>query len=191
MNLTRAMGTTLKSVLTPSSTGAKVSRTGSFTTPWRLVMIAPDAPALYAAAKEELNLNEPNKLGDVSWFKPMTYAGIWWGMHLDQKSWNSGPKHGATTAEAKKIIDFAAQNRLGGVLIEGWNVGWDGEWFGNGSDFSFTKAYPDFDLPAVAAYAKSKGVQLIGHHETGGNIANYEAQLGGAFDQDQRLGIHW
>ena len=190
MNLARAMGTTLKSVLTPSSTGPKVSRTGSFTTPWRLVMIAPDAAGLYAAAKEELNLNEPNRLGDVSWFKPMTYAGIWWAMHLNEKTWNSGPKHGATTAEAKKIIDFAARNNLGGVLIEGWNVGWDGEWFGNGSDFSFTKAYPDFDLPAVAAYARSKGVQLIGHHETGGNIANYEAQLDAALDQDQRLGIH-
>jgi alpha-glucosidase len=190
MNLARAMGTTLKSVLTPSSTGPKVSRTGSFTTPWRLVMIAPDAPALYAAAKEELNLNEPNRLGDVSWFKPMTYAGIWWAMHLDQKTWNSGLRHGATTAEAKKIIDFAARNGLGGVLIEGWNVGWDGDWFGNGSDFSFTKAYPDFDLPAVAAYARSKGVQLIGHNETAGNIANYEAQLDAALDQDQRLGIH-
>ena len=190
MNLTRATGTTLKSVLTPSSTGPKVSRTGSFTTPWRLVMIAPDAPGLYAAAREELNLNEPNRLGDVSWFKPMKYAGIWWAMHLDQKTWNSGPRHGATTAEAKKIIDFAARNGLGGVLIEGWNVGWDGEWFGNGSDFSFTKPYPDFDLPGVVAYGRKKGVQLIGHHETGGNIANYEAQLGAAFDLNQSLGMH-
>ncbi len=130
------------------------------------------------------------RLGDVSWFKPMKYAGIWWAMHLDQKTWNSGPRHGATTAEAKKIIDFAARNGLGGVLIEGWNVGWDGQWFGNGSDFSFTKTYPDFDLPAVVAYGRKKGVQLIGHHETGGNIANYEAQLGAAFDLDQSLGIH-
>ena len=119
----------------------------------------------------------------------MKYAGIWWAMHLDQKTWNSGPRHGATTAEAKKIIDFAARNGLGGVLIEGWNVGWDGEWFGNGSDFSFTKPYPDFDLPGVVAYGRKKGVQLIGHHETGGNIANYEAQLGAAFDLNQSLGI--
>lgn len=189
MNLARAYGTTLKSVLTPSSSGPKVSRTGSFTTPWRLLMIAGDAPGLYAAAKEELNLNEPNRLGDTSWFKPMRYVGIWWAMHLDQKTWNSGPRHGATTSEARKMIDFAAANGFGGVLIEGWNVGWDGEWFGNGSDFSFTKAYPDFDLPAVAAYAHSKGVQLIGHNETGGNIANYEAQLDASLDQDRKLGI--
>jgi alpha-glucosidase len=153
-------------------------------------MIAPDAPSLYKSAQIILNLNEPNKLGDVSWVKPMKYVGIWWDMHLDRKTWNSGPKHGATTEYAKTMIDFAAKNGFGGVLIEGWNKGWDSDWFGQGDAFSFTEAYPDFDLAEVARYAKAKGVGIIGHHETAGNIANYEKQLGPALDLYQRLGIH-
>ncbi|QNN65355.1 glycoside hydrolase family 97 protein [Sphingomonas rhizophila] len=190
MNVARSTGTQLKAVLTPSSTGAKVSRLAPFSTPWRTLLITGDAPSLYHASKIILNLNEPNKLGDVSWFKPMKYAGIWWGMHLDTQSWNSGPKHGATTAYAKKMIDFAAANNMSGLLVEGWNVGWDGDWFATGWDFSFTKPYPDFDIREVAAYGKSKGVMLIGHHETSANIANYEAQMGAAFDLDKSLGIH-
>ena len=190
MDLRRVADRDLKATLMPSSTGAKVSRDLPLATPWRVIMIAPDAPSLYKSAQIVLNLNEPNKLGDVSWFKPMKYVGIWWGMHLDKQSWNSGPKHGATTANAKKMIDFAAKNGFGGVLVEGWNVGWDGEWFGYGWNFSYTQPYPDFDLPAVAAYARKKGVGLIGHHETGGNIANYEKQLDAALDLYQRLGVH-
>ncbi len=177
MDLRRVHGRVFKANLMPSSIGPKVTRDAPFTTPWRVIMIAPDAPALYKSAQIILNLNEPNKLGDVSWVKPMKYVGIWWAMHLDQATWNSGPKHGATTANAKRYIDFAAANGFKGVLVEGWNKGWDGTWFGNGWDFSFTQWYPDFDLPAVAAYAHSKGVELIGHHETGGNIANYEKQM--------------
>ncbi|MEO7366151.1 MAG: glycoside hydrolase family 97 catalytic domain-containing protein, partial [Sphingomicrobium sp.] len=130
-----------------------------------------------------------NRLGDVSWVKPMKYVGIWWGMHLDTQSWASGPKHGATTAYATKMIDFAAKNGFGGVLVEGWNKGWDGDWFATGDDFSFTEAYPDLDIAKVAAYGHRKGVVLIGHHETSGNIAHYEDQLGAALDLDQRLGI--
>jgi alpha-glucosidase len=120
----------------------------------------------------------------------MKYVGIWWAMHLDRATWNSGPKHGATTANAKSMIDFAARNGFGGVLIEGWNKGWDGDWFGRGFEFSFTEPYPDFDLAEVARYAKSKGVGIIGHHETAGNIANYEKQLGPALDLYEELGIH-
>ena len=190
MDLRRVQGRVFKATLMPSSTGPKVTRDAPFTTPWRVIMIAPDAPALYKSAQIILNLNEPNRLGDVSWVKPMKYVGIWWAMHLDQATWNSGPKHGATTANAKRMIDFAAANGFKGVLVEGWNKGWDGPWFGNGWDFSFTQWYPDFDLPAVAAYANSKGIALIGHHETAGNIANYEKQMGPAFDLYQRLGIH-
>lgn len=194
MDLRRVHDRLLKADLMPSSTGPKVSRDLPLATPWRVIMIAPDAPALYKSAQVILNLNEPNKLGDVSWFQPMKYAGIWWAMHLDQATWNSGPKHGATTANAKRMIDFAAANGLKGVLIEGWNKGWDdvdgNSWFGWGWDFSFTQAYPDFDIAEVVRYAKSKGVQIIGHHETGGNIANYEKQLGPALDFYQRLGIH-
>jgi alpha-glucosidase len=190
MDVRRVHDRVLKANLMPSSTGPKVSRDLPLATPWRVIMIAPDAPALYKSAQIILNLNEPNKLGDVSWVKPMKYVGIWWAMHLDKATWNSGPKHGATTANAKRMIDFAAKNGFGGVLIEGWNKGWDGDWFGQGSDFSFTEAYPDFDLAEVARYATSKGVAIIGHHETAGNIANYEKQMDAAFDLYQRLGIH-
>jgi alpha-glucosidase len=189
MNVARVEATLLKAVLTPSSTGPKVSRTGEFTTPWRMITIAPDAPSLYAARNLILNLNEPNKLGDVSWVIPRKYVGIWWGMHLDTQSWASGPKHGATTANALKLIDFAAANGISGMLVEGWNVGWDGDWFANGWDFSFTQPYPDFDLPRVAAYARQKGVHIIGHHETSANIAHYEGQVGAGFDYFRSLGI--
>ena len=190
MDLRRVHDRVLKAMLMPSSSGPKVSRDLPLATPWRVIMIAPDAPALYKSAQIILNLNEPNALGDVSWVKPMKYVGIWWAMHLDKATWNSGTKHGATTANAKAMIDFAAKNGFGGVLIEGWNKGWNGDWFGNGWDFSFTQAYPDFDIAEVARYAKSKGVGIIGHHETAGNIANYERQLGPALDLYEKLGIH-
>ena len=189
MNVARVEGTLLKAVLTPSSSGPKVSRTGEFTTPWRMITIAPDAPSLYSARNLVLNLNEPNKLGDVSWVKPRKYVGIWWGMHLDTQSWASGAKHGATTANALKLIDFAARNGIPGMLVEGWNLGWDGDWFANGGDFSFTQPYPDFDLPSIAAYAKKKGVHLIGHHETSANIAHYESQMEAGFDYYRANGI--
>jgi len=190
MDLRRVQGRVLKADLMPSSTGPKVSRRLPMATPWRVIMIAPDAPALYKSAQIILNLNEPNQLGDVSWVKPMKYVGIWWAMHLDQATWNSGPKHGATTENTKRYIDFAANNGFGGVLVEGWNKGWDGDWFGRGFDFSFTEPYPDFDIAEVARYARSKGIAIIGHHETAGNIANYERQLGPALDLYRRLGIH-
>ena len=189
MNVARVQGTLLRAVLTPSSTGPKVSRSGEFTTPWRMLTIAADAPSLYAARNLILNLNEPNKLGDVSWVNPRKYVGIWWGMHLDTQSWASGPKHGATTANALKLIDFAAANQIPGMLVEGWNIGWDGDWFANGGDFSFTKPYPDFDLRRIAAYAKKKGVHLIGHHETSANIAHYESQMEAGFDYYRANGI--
>ncbi|HEU0309816.1 MAG TPA: glycoside hydrolase family 97 protein [Sphingomicrobium sp.] len=189
MNVARVEGTLLKAVLTPSSSGPKVSRAGEFTTPWRMITIAPDAPALYAARNMILNLNEPNRLGDVSWVKPRKYVGIWWGMHLDTQSWASGPKHGATTDNALKLIDFAAKNGIAGMLVEGWNIGWDGDWFATGWDFSFTQPYPDFDLPRIAAYAEKKGVHIIGHHETSANIAHYESQMEAGFDYFRQHGI--
>ena len=188
MWLRRVTGQRLKANLSPSSQGPKVSRTAPFVTPWRTMQIADSAGGLYMSDLI-LNLNEPNKLGDVSWFKPMKYVGIWWAMHLDTWSWASGPKHGATTEHAKRYIDFAAKNGFGGVLIEGWNLGWDGDWFANGETFSFTQAYPDFDIAAVAAYAHKKGVRIIGHHETSANIAHYEEQLGAGLDLYTRLGI--
>ncbi|MFT3762100.1 MAG: glycoside hydrolase family 97 protein [Pseudoxanthomonas sp.] len=190
MNLQRVEDLRLRAALTPGSGEfAKVERSAPFVTPWRTLQLSDDAAGL-AESSLILNLNEPNKLGDVSWFKPMKYAGVWWEMHLDQKSWASGAKHGATTENVIKHIDFAARHGFGGVLVEGWNVGWDGDWFGNGEDFSFTQSYPDFDFPKLAAYAKSKGVQLIGHHETSANAAHYESQMDAAFDLDQKMGVH-
>jgi alpha-glucosidase len=188
MWLRRVDGQRLKTVLAPSSrTAAKVARTAPFVSPWRTMIIADSAPGLYMSHLE-LNLNEPNTLGDLSWFKPYKYVGVWWGMHLGTETWNSGPHHGAATANVKRYIDFAAENGFKEVLVEGWNVGWDGDWFASGADFDFTKAYPDFDIRALAAYAKSKGVKIIGHHETGGNIAHYETQLAAALDLLTGLG---
>jgi len=188
MNLTRVEGRRFKANLTPGIGGPKVIRTAPFPTPWRTMQIADTAGGL-VESNLVLNLNEPNKLGDVSWIKPMKYVGVWWEMHLDKKTWASGPKHGATTENAIKHIDFAAKHGLGGVLVEGWNLGWDGDWFGNGQDFDFTKPYPDFDLKKVTDYARSKGVSLIGHNETSGNAAHYETQMGAAFDLYHALGM--
>ena len=188
MNLTRIEDRKIRAMLTPGIGDGKVVRTAPFNTPWRTLQITDNAGDLVTSSLI-LNLNEPNKLGDVSWVKPMKYVGVWWEMHLDKKTWASGPKHGATNANVMKHIDFAAKHGLGGVLVEGWNVGWDGDWFGNGEDFSFTRPYPDFDIEKLAAYAKSKNVHLIGHHETSGNAAHYESQMDAAFDLYQRLGI--
>ena len=189
MNLRRSEATKFRAQLTPGLTNAAVVREAPFNTPWRTLQISDTAAGLVESSLI-LNLNEPNKLGDVSWFKPMKYVGVWWEMHLELKSWASGPNHGATTENTIKHIDFAAKHGFGGVLVEGWNKGWDGQWFANGSDFSFTEAYPDFDIDAVCAHARSKGVQLIGHHETGGNAFHYEQQLEPAMALYERLGVH-
>jgi alpha-glucosidase len=181
-------GQRFRSTLSPSSRGAKVVRNGAFSTPWRTLRISDDAAGL-VENDLELNLNEPNVLGDVSWFEPAKYIGIWWGMISNRWSWAQGDRHGATTERAMEYIDFAAENNFRGVLVEGWDYGWDGTWFGNGRDFSFMQAYPDFDLERVTTYARERGVRLIGHHETGGNIANYEAQLEDAMALYGRLGV--
>lgn len=173
--------------LAPSSQAWKVRRDAPFATPWRVILIAPDAPGLYAASDIVLNLNEPNALGDVSWVKPHKYVGIWWAMHLDKWSWNDGPKHGATTQHTLDYIDFAAQHGFKSVLVEGWNKGW---WSESGRNFQFAEAYPDFDMDRIAAYAKSKGVEIMGHHETAGNAGLYERQLEDAYDYYQRHGVH-
>lgn len=181
MWLQHVEGLRFKATLSPSWEAAKVRRTGPFATPWRAMVIADTAGGL-VESDLFLNLNEPSKLGDVSWVKPFKYVGVWWEMHLEDKSWASGAKHGATNANVRRHIDFAAAHGFRGVLVEGWNIGWDGDWFGNGESFSFTQSYPDFDLPGLARYARGKGVRLIGHHETSGNAAHYESQLGAALD---------
>jgi len=188
MWLKRIDGQRFRATLSPSSRGAKVERAGAFTTPWRSIRIADSAGGLYDNDLE-LNLNEPNRLGDTSWFTPHKYVGVWWEMHLETRSWASGPKHGATNENVRRHIDFAAKHGFRGVLVEGWNKGWDGNWFGNGRDFDFVQSTPDFDLPDLAAYARQHGVRLIGHHETGGNIAKYESQLGAALDLYAQHGV--
>ncbi len=189
MNLQNAGERRFRAALTPGQTNAAVVLEAPSHTPWRTLQIADTAGGLVESYLI-LNLNEPNRLGDVSWFKPMKYVGIWWDMHLDRATWHSGPKHGATTDYAIRQIDFAAEHGFGGVLIEGWNKGWDGDWFGNGWDYSFTEPYPDFDLERVAAHGRERGVQIIGHHETGGNAHVYEQQMGAGFDLYRRLGVH-
>ncbi|HEX7062157.1 MAG TPA: glycoside hydrolase family 97 protein [Woeseiaceae bacterium] len=174
--------------LTPWSDGIRVKTKTPFHTPWRTIQISPDAVGLLNS-NLILNLNEPNALGDASWMKPGKYVGIWWAMHIGKATWGSGPIHGATTERTKRYIDFAAKYGFDGVLVEGWNRGWDGNWFANGDRFSFTEPYPDFNLRELTAYAADKGVRLIGHNETAGNITNYERQMEDAFALYESLGI--
>jgi alpha-glucosidase len=178
----------LQTNLTPWSDGIRVKLATPFITPWRTIQISPHAGGL-ADSSLILNLNEPNRLGDVDWVEPGKYIGIWWGMHIRTMTWGSGPKHGATTENTKRYLDFAARHGFDGVLVEGWNTGWDGDWFHNGDDFSFTQSYPDFDIEEVARHARSKGVRLVGHHETSGNVSNYAQQMDAAFDLYERLGV--
>lgn len=188
MWLRRVEGQRLRAQLAPASEGWKVRRDAPFHTPWRTLQIADSAGGL-VESNLVLNLNEPNALGDVSWFKPSKYVGVWWSLHLDQESWATGRKHGATNTNTRRYIDFAAEHGFRGVLVEGWNPGWDGDWFGNGWNFDFTRATDDFDIEALSAYAGTKGVHLIGHHETGCAVSHYDRQLRTALDLYARLGI--
>jgi alpha-glucosidase len=181
--------TVLQCELVPWSDGIKVKAATPFQTPWRTIQIA-ENPAGLITSHLILNLNEPCQLKDISWIKPGKYVGIWWGMHTGKYSWSSGEKHGATTENTKRYIDFAAKHGFDGVLVEGWNIGWDGNWLENGEIFSFTQPYADFDTEQLSSYAKAKGVKLIGHHETGAAVLNYEKQVEDAFKQCQRLGIN-
>ncbi len=178
----------LRAALAPMADGVKARGRTPFQTPWRTIQVASSVKEL-APSLLGLKLNPPSRVANTSWIKPMKYVGIWWGMHMNIWTWSSGPKHGATTENTKRYIDFAAKNGFGGVLVEGWNVGWDGDWVANRNAFSFTKPYPDYDLPGVAAYAKQKGVKLIAHNETSGGLANYERQLDSAYTLYRSLGV--
>jgi alpha-glucosidase len=178
----------LRAALAPMADGVKARGRTPFQTPWRTIQVASSVKEL-APSLLGLKLNPPSAIANTSWITPMKYVGIWWGMHMNIWTWSSGPKHGATTENTKRYIDFAAKNGFGGVLVEGWNVGWDGDWVANRNAFSFTKPYPDYDLPGVAAYAKQKGVKLIVHNETSGGLANYERQLDSAYTLYRSLGV--
>jgi len=184
MNLAKVGNSTkLKSYLTPWATGEKVFAKAPFNTPWRAMIIAKSAGDLMLS-RLMLNLNEPNKLGDVSWIKPGRYIGIWWAIHMEKYTWKAGPTHGAKTENVLRYIDFAAKHNFSGVLVEGWNKGWE-DW----KDFKFTEPYPDFDIKKITDYAKSKNVTLIGHHETAGNTVNYENQMNDAFAFYKKYGV--
>ncbi|MBE6202929.1 MAG: glycoside hydrolase family 97 protein [Rikenellaceae bacterium] len=148
-----------------------------FATPWRVVIVGNRAGALIESSLI-LNLNEPCRLEDTSWIKPMKYVGVWWEMHLKRSTWDmdGGAPHCATTENVCRYIDFAAENGFGGVLVEGWNEGW-----GRGERFDYCQPYPDFDIDYITAYARERGVMLIGHHETYANVENYEAQMSDAY----------
>ena len=163
-----------ESWLTPDAQGNKGRLQAPCHSPWRTIMVSDDARDILSS-KLILNLNEPCKLEDTSWIKPVKYIGVWWGMHLGVETWKMDERHGATTVNAKKYIDFAAANNIEAVLFEGWNEGWES--WGGMQNFDFTKPYADFDIDEIVRYAKEKGIEIIGHHETGGNIPNYERQM--------------
>ncbi|MGQ1891494.1 glycoside hydrolase family 97 protein [Thermophagus sp. OGC60D27] len=190
MTLFRKEGNFLKCDLVPWSDGVKVYAETPFSTPWRTIQIGKKAGDLISSYLI-LNLNEPNRLEDVSWIKPAKYVGIWWEMHIGKSTWGEGPHHGANTQNVKKYIDFAAQNNIDGVLVEGWNRGWNFEWWKDGSCFDFTTPYPSFNIEEIIEYAEKKGVELIGHHETGGAVDNYEAQIDSAFAFYEKYGVHY
>ncbi|MGA4604611.1 glycoside hydrolase family 97 protein [Pseudoalteromonas maricaloris] len=188
MTLNQRRPGTFVADLTPWSDGVAVKTNGKFNTPWRTLQIGDEATDLLNSHLI-LNLNEPNKLGDVSWVEPGKYIGIWWGMHINKNTWGSGEKHGATTARTKEYLSFAADNGFDGVLVEGWNIGWDGDWFFNGDVFSFTEAYADFNIDEIAKHGEKVGARLIGHHETSGNVSNYRNQMEAAFALYEKAGV--
>jgi alpha-glucosidase len=189
MYLARTGDRVLRSTLAKWADGVAVRGRAPFVTPWRTLQLA-DRPEDLAPSVLGLNLNPPSVIADTRWIRPMKYDGIWWGMHINTMTWGSGPIHGATTANTRRYLDFAAANGMGGTLVEGWNLGWDVDWFNSmKANFSFTQPYPDFDLPGLAAYARSKGVTLIGHHETASMIGNYERQLDSAMALYHRVGV--
>lgn len=173
--------------LVPWPDGVKAKVEVPFQTPWRTFQLA-DSAAKLIESSLILNLNEPSRIEDVSWIRPMKYVGIWWGMHIGKYTWARGPKHGATTANTKAYIDFAAENGIPGVLAEGWNKGWEN--IVDPMEFPMTEAYDDYNLPEVAAYAKNKGVYLIVHNETQANAEWYEKQIDSAYAYYESLGIH-
>jgi len=196
-----------QSWLTPDATGDKAHMQAPCTTPWRTVIVSDDARDILAS-KITYNLNDPCKIKDVSWIKPIKYVGVWWEMITGRSTWaytddypavqlgitdyskaKPNGRHAANTAHVKEYIDFAAKNGFDAVLVEGWNIGWE-DWFGHSKDyvFDFVTPYPDFDVKAIQNYAKSKGVKMIMHHETSSSVRNYERHMDTAYKFMKRFG---
>lgn len=180
----------LSSNITPIRSGEAAHITRPFNMPWRTVIVADRAIDL-VKPKIMLNLNQPSRIDDTSWIEPTKFMGIWWGMFIGKYTWGSGPKHGATTRTSFKYLNAAKRLGIKALLIEGWNVGWDGDWTQNGDKMNLLLPYPDFDIQAVTSYAKSLGIDIIGHHETSGNIAHYERQLPEAYDYYRHHGVRY
>lgn len=189
-----------ESWLTPDAKGDKGYLQAPCKSPWRTVIVSDDARDILNS-KLTLNLNEPCAYEDVSWIKPVKYVGVWWEMIAGKSTWaytddlpsvklgetdyaktKPNGRHGATNENVKRYIDFAAENGLDQVLVEGWNEGWE-DWFGHSKDyvFDFVTPYPDFDVKMLNAYAKSKGVKLMMHHETSASVRNYERHMDKAY----------
>lgn len=186
--------------LTPDAQGNKGHMQTPCTSPWRTVIVSDDAREILAS-RMTLNLNEPCKIEDTSWIKPVKYIGIWWDMITGKGSWaytdelksvklgetdyikvKRSNKHSANTANVKRYIDFAAKHGFDALLVEGWNEGWE-DWFGNSKDyvFDFVTPYPDFDVKEIRRYAESKGVKMMMHHETSSSVRNYERHMDKAY----------
>jgi hypothetical protein len=191
---------TFESWLTPDAVGNMAYMIVPHNTPWRTVMVSDDARDILAS-RMTYNLNEPCAIEDTSWIKPMKYIGVWWEMITGKSSWSytddfaaiklgqvdyseaiPNATHGANNANVKRYIDFAATHGFDGILVEGWNEGWE-DWFGHSKDyvFDFVTPYPDFDVKMLNAYAKTKGVELIMHHETSSSVRNYERHMDKAY----------
>ena len=198
-----------ESWLTPDAQGNKAYMQAPRTTPWRTLIVSDDARDMLSS-NLILNLNEPCQYDDTSWIKPVKYCGVWWEMIVGRKSWSytdefpaveigvtdfskakPNGRHGATTAEVKRYIDFAAKNGLDQVLVEGWNIGWE-DWFGHSKFkvFDFQTPYPDFDIKALNEYAHSKGVKLLMHHETSASVMNYERYMEDAYKLMNKYGYN-
>ena len=189
-----------ESWLTPDAQGDKGYMQTSCTSPWHTVIVSDDARNILAS-RITLNLNEPCKIADTSWIKPVKYIGVWWDMITGKGSWaytddlssvklgetdysktKPNGKHSANTANVKRYIDFAAEHGFDQVLVEGWNEGWE-DWFGKSKDyvFDFVTPYPDFNVKELQSYAASKGVKLMMHHETSASVRNYERHMDQAY----------
>ena len=184
---------TLNSHLVPDAVGNKAYLQTPAKTPWRTIIVSDKATEIIAANRMILNLNEPSKIADPSFIAPQKYVGIWWEMHVGKSSWDysggqvgsqqaSKVPHGATTENTKRYIDFAAKHGFKGVLVEGWNTGWE-DWFGKWKEdvFDFVTPYPDYDVKELSRYSKEKGVKIIMHHETSGSVTNYERWMDTAY----------